>query len=274
MSGQDRAFPATARRMTTDAYASPADGGTEGLVYLAAGPLAAVVIGMGLVPLRAFTVASNFTFVFLLLTIVVAEFGGRRAALATAVASTLSLDFFLTEPYLKLTIASKHDIIAFCGLAVCGAVAAALASDRGRRQQALEASRAYLDLLHASVREMDETRPAEIGVARLLDALRKTVPLSAAAVRDEHGRLLASSGDAASRTLPRDVLRAEELLVVLPAPQRIPPAGGNRIVLRVGTRPLGSLDVWGHGTPLSADARRLLSDLATLLGARLAHGPA
>jgi K+-sensing histidine kinase KdpD len=260
--------------MTAESYASSSDEGTEGLAYLAGGPLAAVLIGMGLVPLRSFTVASNFTFVFLLLTIVVAEFGGRRAALATAVASTLSLDFFLTEPYLKLTIAGKHDIIAFCGLAVCGAVAAALASERGRSVRALEASRAYLDLLHASVREMDETGSAEPGVTRLLGALRHTLPLPAVAVRDEQGRLLASSGDAASRTPPRDVLRAEELLVVLPAARRILPEGGARILLRVGARSVGSLDVWGHATPLSREARRLLSDLATLLGARLARGPA
>ena len=138
----------------------------------------------------------------------------------------------------------------------------------------MKTSRAHLALLHASVREMDETGPAERGVARLLDALRNTLPLSAAAVRDVQGRLLVSSGDAASRTLPREVLRAEELLVVLPAPRRILPESGTRILLRVGTRTVGSLDVWGDGTSLSGDTRRLLSDLATLLAARRAQGPA
>ncbi len=43
-------------------------------------------------------------------------------------ASTLSLDFFLTQPYLRLEIEGKHDIIAFVGLAGCGLLAAALAS--------------------------------------------------------------------------------------------------------------------------------------------------
>jgi K+-sensing histidine kinase KdpD len=257
--------------MTGSSHGSPRDEDNDDLFYLATGPLAAILIGMSLVPLRGLTVASNFTFVFVVLTIVVAEFGGRRAALATAVTSTLSLDFFLTEPYLRLSIASKHDVIAFCGLAVCGAVAATLASERGRRQQALKASRAHLELLHASVLEMSETGSAQLGVERLLDALRKTVAVAAVAVRDTTGRLLASSGDAASRTPPRDVLRDEELLVVLPAPQRILPPEGTRILLRVGTSPVGSLDVWGQGTPLSGDARRLLSDVAALVGARLAR---
>lgn len=257
--------------MTADSPGRPVDGDTDDLFFLAGGPLAAVLIGMGLVPLRDFTVASNFTFVFVVLTIVVAEFGGRRAALATAVASTLSLDFFLTEPYLKLTMASKHDVIAFCGLAVCGAVAAALASERGRRRQALKTSRAHLALLHAGVRQMDEAESTLPGLERLLDDLRNTVPLVAVAVRDENGRLLSSSGDAVSRTAPRDVLRAEELLAVLPAPRRVLPAEGHRILLRMGNRPVGSLDVWGQGAPLSGDARRLLSDLAALLGARLAR---
>ena len=45
------------------------------LIYIGAGPLAAVLLGMALVPVRAFTIASNFTFLFLALTILVGEFG-------------------------------------------------------------------------------------------------------------------------------------------------------------------------------------------------------
>jgi K+-sensing histidine kinase KdpD len=88
----------------------------DNLIYLGAGPLAAILLGMGLVPLRGFTAASNFTG-FLILTIVVAEFGGRWAAVATVLCSAFSLDFFLTRPYLRLTIDERHDVIAFVGLA-------------------------------------------------------------------------------------------------------------------------------------------------------------
>jgi K+-sensing histidine kinase KdpD len=104
----------------------------ESLFYTALGPLAAIALGMLLVPVRGYTSASNFAFVFLALTITVAEFGGRGAAVATALVSALSLDFFLTQPYLRLEIAGKHDIIAFLGLAACGLIAAAFRSRRSR----------------------------------------------------------------------------------------------------------------------------------------------
>jgi K+-sensing histidine kinase KdpD len=108
------------------------------LLYFAAGGIAAIFLGVALVPLREFTYASNFTFPFMALTIVVAEFGGPRAALITALTSALSLDFFLTKPYLRLSIAGKHDIIAFLGLAACGLVAAACSSGRRRRLDSTE----------------------------------------------------------------------------------------------------------------------------------------
>ncbi len=255
------------RAAKTEAPAPRAE--DDDLFYLSAGPLAAILLGMGLVPLRGFTVASNFTFVFVVLTIVVAEFGGRRAALATAVVSTLSLDFFLTEPYLKLTIASKHDVYALCGLAVCGAVAAKLASDRGGRRQELRTCRAHLDLLRAGIRQWGETSPGGPGLGQLLDALRGVAPAVAAALRDEKGQLLASSGVAGDRPIPRETLEPEEL----PAsrPQTLSPEG-SRIVLRTGARVVGSLDLWGEGAPLTVEARLLLGDLAALLGARLGRG--
>ena len=102
----------------------------ERLIYLAAGPLVAIMLGFALIPLREVVIASNFTFPFIILTIVVAEFGGRPAALTTALVSALSLDFFLTRPYLRLTIQGKHDVTAFLGLAACGLVAAGLAARR------------------------------------------------------------------------------------------------------------------------------------------------
>jgi hypothetical protein len=252
-----------------EAEAAASTSEDDDLFYLSAGPLAAIVIGMGLVPLRGFTVASNFTFVFVVLTIVVAEFGGRRAALATAVVSTLSLDFFLTEPYLKLTIASKHDVYALCGLAVCGAVAAKLASGRGGHQRALRTLRAHLDLLDAGVRELDETGP---GLEKLLDALRRAAPVMALTLRDEKGRLVASSGHAGERPVPKETLQPEELLGAPASPPRTLSPEGSRVVLKTRARIVGSLDVWGEGTLLTADVRLLLADLATLLAVRLDRG--
>lgn len=108
------------------------DNENDRLIYAALGPLGAMLLGALLIPLRGHTVASNFTFPFLALIILVAEFGGRTAALVTALTAALSLDFFLTQPYMHLAILEKNDVIAFLGMAACGLLVAVLASERGR----------------------------------------------------------------------------------------------------------------------------------------------
>jgi K+-sensing histidine kinase KdpD len=107
-----------------------------GLFYLPGGAIAALVLGMALVPLRELTHAGNFVFAFVILVIVVGELGGRAAAIATAVCSALSLNFFLTKPYLSLRIHSQDDVISFLGLLACGLVAAALGARRDLRSEA------------------------------------------------------------------------------------------------------------------------------------------
>jgi hypothetical protein len=100
------------------------------LAWWIGGPLAAAVLGVCLIPVRELTPAANLTFAFVALTIVVAEFGGRAAGIATAVASAVSLDFFLTRPYFHLAIEDKHDVVAFLGLGACGLIASALGAPR------------------------------------------------------------------------------------------------------------------------------------------------
>ena len=56
--------------------------GEDRTIYMAMGPLAAILLGFALMPLRDVAIASNFTFPFIILTILVAEFGGRPAAVA------------------------------------------------------------------------------------------------------------------------------------------------------------------------------------------------
>ncbi len=102
------------------------------LVYWVGGPLAALVLGACLIPLRDLTPTGNLTFAFVALTIVVAQFGGRTVGIATAVASAISLDFFLTRPYFRLAIEDKHDVVAFLGLTACGVIASALSGHPDR----------------------------------------------------------------------------------------------------------------------------------------------
>ena len=237
------------------------------LIYLAGGPLAAVVIGIALIPVRDFTTASNFTFVFMALTILVAELGGRPAAVATALCSALSLDFFLTQPYMRLSIADKHDVIAFVGLTVCGLIAAAVGSQRGERVAALRASRAELGLVASGLEQLEKGVPADLGLKRVLDASRGVLPIAAAVVRDPRGNLLAATERAQGMPVPTRSLEPDALaghrateLGRQPLPQ-----DGARVPLVAGGHQVGWLDLWGTRKPASPQARRTLAGVVQLL---------
>lgn len=250
---------------------------TEALFYSSVGPLAAIALGIALTPFRGFTTASNFAFLYMALTIAVAGLGGRSAAVATAVCSALSLDFFLTQPYLRLAIDDKHDVMAFGGLCVCGLIAASLASPSGERVAAMKVACRHRDLLHAILRDSRASASAEQPLARLVRASREALPLAAAVVRDRADRVVASSapGDAL-RSVPSAVLRPETLFpsesaAADDAPRTSTlPEQGARVGLALGSRAIGWLDLWGDGSAANAEQQRTLSDVAQLAALLLA----
>jgi K+-sensing histidine kinase KdpD len=248
-------------------------GNGDRLIHLAAGPLAAVLLGIALVPLRDFTTASNFTFLFMALTILVAELGGRAAAVPTALCSALSLDFFLTQPYLRLSIADKHDIMAFLGLALCGLIAAAVGAQRSETVASLRASREQLDLVHIGLEQLEKGLATDLVLTRVVDACRRVLPLAAAVVRDTPGNLLAATQRAHGMPVPTLRLGSDALAAPV-APDRSGeplPEEGVRLALVAGGRQLGWLDVWGNGKPATAQARRTLAGVARLLALILAQ---
>lgn len=215
---------------------------------LPAGPIAAILLGMALTPLREATSAANFIFAFVILIILFATYGGQWAALATAGASALSLDYFLTKPYLSLRIEGKHDLIAFTGLLLCGLVSAALGSALGRRAAAGDAARAHLELLREALARLDAPGPAAERLEELLRATRDALPLTGLVVKNAGGAIVAASGAA---TAPR------------PAPDArldLGPAGGS----------LGVLEAWIAGGELGEEDRRTLDDVGRLATAILA----
>ena len=244
------------------------------LIYLAMGSLAAIGLGIALIPFREATSASNFTLPFLVLTIVVAEFGGRWAAVATAMVSALSLDFFLTQPYLHLAIQDKHDIIAFGSLIVCGLVVANLGSTRTERNADLRAARRQQDALHTGLVELERGAENDFSAGRLLDACRDALPLAAIALRDNSNALIVARP--APRPVPQIMLEPDSLLPssvadrdLLPSADLLPQEGG-RLALSIGRRQVGWLDLWGRDAAMSPESRRTLSDLARVLAAMLA----
>jgi Domain of unknown function (DUF4118) len=143
------------------------------LVWIVSGSLGAMALGIVLIPFRTLTVASNLAFVFLVFTIIVAELGGRAAGLATAVVSSLSLNFFLTTPYLSLTIHQPDDVIAFVALAVSGLVAAAFGLRRARSSELLGRTRHDVEALA----QIAEALGAGAPLASVLEDVRRAFRL-------------------------------------------------------------------------------------------------
>jgi len=250
----------------------------ESLIYLGTGGLAAMLLGVVLVPLRDVTSASNFAFPFMALTMAVAQLGGRRSAVVTALVSVLSWDFFLTRPYLTLRIASKHEIISFVGLAACGLVAAAFGSRSRRKAVDLGATRAHLDLLHETVGLLEEPGAIEEIVSKVLEAARASLPIASLAVRDARGGLIAVAGKEPGQVHAEPALRDERLLIeresrrLLPA-QGLPlPEDGARLALISAGEQVGWLELWGNGEKADASARHTLWDVERLLSLLLARG--
>jgi hypothetical protein len=251
-------------------------GDDDRLLYLGAGPLVAVLIGFGLAPFRETTTAANLSFAFVILTIVVAAFGGRSAGVLTAFASSLSMDFFLTKPYLSLRMSSSQDVIAFLGLTACGVIAASLGSSD--RIAALRELRAHTHLLHNGLRELEAAGPPEEELPRLLEATRYALPVRGLVVRDVHEHVVATAPPKYGlEPIPADVLEADSLLPRGSPTARVPrrpptlPTDGARTALVTHKRQVGWLDLWGDGTPASTASRRTLSDMARVFAVVLAR---
>jgi hypothetical protein len=244
------------------------------IVWIVTGALGAIVLGVVLTSVRTLTSASNLAFAFLVLTIVVAEVGGRAAGLVTAVVSALSLNFFLTQPYLTLTIHQPDDIVAFAALTVAGLVAAAFGRRRARSAALLGQARHDVDAL-ARLAEALATG-ASLGGA--LEDLRRTFRLAGLALRHGDGRILAAAPpEAAGRATPIIALEPRTLLAD-DRRHRLGrhgfrlPEGGGRLRLAGAGAPLW-LDLWESGEEgLSLDERTALAAASAMLSLALRPG--
>ena len=240
----------------------------RGAVWFVIGVGGAVALGVALTPLRTIVAASTLAFVFIALTIVVAEMGGRSPGLATAVVSALSLNFFLTEPYLSLEIDKPGDVAAFVALAVCGLIAAAFGKRRVRTAEQVSRTRGELEVLsrtatrlaaRASLDEVLEDVRRSFGLGGLV--LRRADEHLLAAAPPGHGELPPPSTELEPSTLAATNARVHELGRT---GFRFPPGGG-RLPLR--SREL-VLDLWeGNTEGLTLDERRALAVAALMIAA-------
>jgi len=238
-------------------------------VWMVTGALGSMALAAALTPLRTQVAASNLAFVFMAFTIIVAELGGRAAALVTALISAMSLNFFLTEPYLTLAISKTDDVIAFFALAACGLIAAAF----GRRRERLSDVAGRADREMATLARFAERSRSGRHLDGLLQDLRAEFDLGGLVLRDESGRVLAAvPADAGTRPAPRIALDGATLFAVADESPRIGPKGlrlpegGGRVALQTARGPV-SLDLWeGNDQGFGLDESRTLAIAASILG--------
>src|SRR3954452_17252428 len=117
----------------------------------------AVVVATGVVALLdSFTSAAGLGVVYMLAVLFVAIRRGEVAALGTAVASVLVLNFFFIEPRHRLTIADSHNVVALGVLLISALVVGRLAAAaRARAHEAADRAE------QATAREREATLLAE-----------------------------------------------------------------------------------------------------------------
>lgn len=240
----------------------------ESRAWMVIGALGSMALGVALIPLRGVTSASNLAFVFVAFIIVVAELGGRSAALVTAVVSAMSLNFFLTEPYLTLAITKRDDVIAFFAMAACGSIAAAFGKRRARWSDVAERAETGLQILQRMAHQSVTHAP----LGEILAGIARGFRLGTIVLRDAHGTILASAPPNAMSGLEADTPLVPETLLAENETRvrfgrrglRLPPGGG-RITVRTASAPV-TLDLWeGDERGFNVDETRALATAVSVL---------
>ena len=238
-------------------------------VWMVTGALGSMALAIVLIPLRTVVAASNLAFAFMAFTIVVAELGGRGPALVTALVAAMSLNFFLTEPYLTLAISKTDDVIAFFALAGCGLIAAAF----GRRRERLSEVAGRADQELASLSRFVERARSGRSIESQLQDLRTEFALGGLVLREGSGRVVAAvPAEAGARPAPRMALDGATLFAAADESPRMGakglrlPEGGGRLSLKTARGPI-SLDLWeGNDQGFGLDESRTLAIAVSVLG--------
>ena len=116
----------------------------------------AVGLGFGLKPL---VTTPNLTLIFVLPVVVAATTFGWGPALAAVVAGVFAFDYFFTEPYFQLTIASATDFWAAMLLLVVAAIVSAVAGLAHRRAETARRAARQATALQVLAHTVIEGRP-------------------------------------------------------------------------------------------------------------------
>ncbi len=136
------------------------------LVFVAVGALLAFVV-------EHLVAAPNLTLIFVVPVVICAVAFGWGPALAAAIAGVLAFDFFFTQPYYSLRIASPSDLWAAALLLIIAGIVSSVTAESRRRaleaRQAAEQAQALQALAHLII----ERRPEWEILRAAADALHR-----------------------------------------------------------------------------------------------------
>ena len=118
----------------------------------ALGGLSAVVLAAALVPFREDLAGEALALLLVLPVLLGAVTGGRVGGAVSAVCATIGFDFFLTQPYLSMTINSADDVETAILLLIVALVVGTVAAGGTRAATKARAGHAELESIHGSPR--------------------------------------------------------------------------------------------------------------------------
>jgi hypothetical protein len=231
-------------------------------VGAALGGLSAIVLAAALVPFREELAGEALALVLVLPVLLGAVTGGRLGGAVAAVCATVGFDFFLTQPYLSMTISSADDVETAVLLLIVALVVGTVAAGGQRAATRAEAGQAELESIHrvAEVVASDAPRAEIIHTARReliavlsLEACEfdEQVPATGLPTLEHTGTFLGVQ------------FKYVHGGFVLPAGVQLAVASGGRV--------RGRFVLHGDGkTPVPLDARRAAVVIADHVGAALA----
>jgi hypothetical protein len=135
------------------------------VVGIAIGGLLPLVVAAALVAVRDEVATANLALALVVTVVVAAVAGGWQAGAVAAVVGALSFDFFLTRPYLSLTIDTSADVESTLLLLAVGLIVGTVAA-RGRRSvESARAGRGEIERIHRLAEMTASGTPAETVIA-------------------------------------------------------------------------------------------------------------
>jgi hypothetical protein len=151
------------------------------------GGIGPIAVSAALVPLRSEVDNANLALALVVVVVIAALVGGRGAGALAAVVSAMSYDFFLTRPYLSLTIDSADDVETTIILLAVGLIVGEIVVRLRRNQRLAARGASEVARLHrvaelaaggSSAEELEQTVATElVGLLDLRDCFFERPPL-------------------------------------------------------------------------------------------------